>query len=243
MLINMEKVKKFFKGMLFSAIIFVLYYLLLPNIFALLFKNGLDSKNFWILNLSQLGIYLGTFLVILLIVHKDIFKQFKEFIKNPKKVLNIGFTYWIYGMIVMIISNLLVTSILGNIAVNEQATRETLISTPLYAIPTIIFIGPFLEELVFRYCFKKSFNKEIPYALFCAFVFGLLHVMTAFDSFTLSNILSHASEFLFIIPYGSLGFFFAKAYYETDNIFSSVIPHMLHNSLSVLLILISNFLL
>lgn len=238
----MENVKKFFKGMLFSAIVFVLYYLICPNLFASAFKSGIKSSNFWISNLSLLAVYLCTFLVVLLIVHKDIFKQFKEFIKNPKKVLNKGFTYWVYGMIVMIISNLIVTSIVGNIAVNEQATRETIMSAPLYAIPTIVIIGPFLEELVFRFCFRKSFNKEIPYALFCAFVFGLLHVMTAFDSFTLSNILSHASEFLFIVPYGSLGFFFAKAYYETDNIFSSVVPHMLHNSISVLLILLTNLL-
>lgn len=238
----MEKIKIFFKGILFSAFIFFLYYLICPGIFSSLLKNGLNSSNFWIHNLSYLAIYVFTLLIILLIVRKDIFKQFKEFIKNPKKILNKGFTYWMYGIIVMVISNLIATSILGNIAVNEQATRETIMSTPLYAIPTIIIIGPFLEELVFRFCFRKAFTKEIPYALFCAIIFGLLHVMTAFDSFTLSNILAHASEFLFIVPYGSLGFFFAKAYYETDNIFSSIIPHMLHNTISVLLILLTSLL-
>lgn len=238
----MENIRKFFKGILFSAIVFVLYYLICPNIFSLLFQSGLKSSNFWISNLSALAIYLCTFLVILAIVFKDIYKQFKEFIKNRKTILNKGFSYWMYGVIVMIISNLIVTSLIGNIAVNEQATRETIMSSPLYAIPTIIIIGPFLEELVFRFCFRKAFTKKIPYALFCAFVFGLLHVMTAFDNFTISNILSHASEFLFIIPYGSLGFFFAKAYYETENIFSSIIPHMLHNSISVLLILLTNLL-
>lgn len=236
----MKKVITFLKGILFSAFIFLLYYLICPSFFALLFQKGIKSSNFWLSNLSHLAIYAGTFLVVLFIVHKDIFKQFKEFLKSPKKILNKGFSYWMYGIIVMILSNLIVTSIVGSIAVNEQTTRDTILNTPLYAIPTIIFFGPFLEELVFRFCFRKAFTKEIPYALFCAFIFGLLHVMTAFDSFTISNILSHASEFLFLVPYGSLGFFFAKSYYETDNIFSSIIPHMLHNSLSVLLILITN---
>jgi len=239
----MEKLKKFSKGMAFSLIIFFLYYLILPNLFVSIFENSINSNNFWISNLSKLGVYFGTFLIILLIVHKDIFRQFKEFIKEPKKVLNIGFTYWIYGMIVMIISNLLVNSIVGAIPVNEQATRDTLMSAPLYAIPTIIFIGPFLEELVFRFCFKKAFTKKIPYALFSAFIFGFLHVLTAFESFTLSNIIAHISELLYIVPYGSLGFFFAKSYYETDNIFSTVVPHILHNSISVILILNSNFIL
>ena len=238
----MEKLIKFCKGILFSATIFFLYYLICPSLFSSLFNSGINSSNFWISNFSRLAVYLGTFLVILLIVRKDIFNQFKEFIKNPKKVLNKGFTYWMYGLIVMLISNLIVTSIVGNIAVNEQSTREMITSAPIYAIPTIIFIGPFLEELVFRFCFRKAFTKEIPYALFCAFIFGLLHVLTAFESFTLTSFLTHASELLFIVPYGSLGYFFAKAYYETDNIFSSVIPHILHNTFSVLLILIMHLL-
>lgn len=238
----MKKTIQFCKGILFGFFIFFLYYLICPTLFSFVFKKGLQSSNYWIFNFAELGIYLCTFLVVLLLVHKEIFKQFKEFLQSPKKILNVGFTYWIYGVIVMIFSNLLVSSIVGNIAVNEQTTRDAITHATLYAIPTIILIGPFLEELVFRFCFRASFTKKIPYALFCAFLFALLHVFTAFDPFTLKNILAHLQEFLFLIPYGSLGFFFAKAYYETDNIFSSIIPHMLHNTISVLLIVVSQFL-
>lgn len=238
----MEKIKKFTKGILFSVGIFLLYYLICPNLFAYLLKKPLQSDNFWISNFSFLGIYIFTFLIVFLIVHKDIIKQWKSFIREPKKYLNKGLSYWGYGIMVMILSNLIVSSIVGNIAVNEQETREILFTHPLYAIPSIIFFGPFLEELVFRYGLKKSFNKEIAFALFSAIIFGGLHVMTALDKLTIANIFSHLSEFLFIIPYGSLGFFFAKAYYETENIFSSVIPHILHNSISVLLILLTQFL-
>jgi membrane protease YdiL (CAAX protease family) len=238
----MEKLIKFIKGIIFAIIIFFLYLLILPNIFYLMFNNGINSNNYWISNLARLAIYFCTFLVIFLIVHKDIIKDFKEFIKNPKPILNKGLSYWIYGVIVMIISNLIISSLVGSIAVNEQTTRDTLLTSPIYAIPTIIIFGPFLEELVFRYAFKKAFNKKILYALTSALVFGGLHVLTAIDEFTIAGILAHLSEFLFIIPYGSLGFFFACAYYETDNIFSSVIPHTLHNFISVLLIIISSLL-
>lgn len=238
----MEKTIKFLKGMAFSILLFVLYFLICPNLFAVFLKNGLLSDNFWIHNLSYLAIYVLTLLVILLIIHKDLYKQWRDFLKNPKQILNKGFTYWVYGMIVMIISNLIVSSIIGNIAVNEQMTRETLIATPLYAIPTIIFIGPFLEEIVFRYGFRKSFTKKIPYALFCALIFAGMHIISAIDTWTLEGILAHANELLFLVPYGSLGFFFAKSYYETENIFSSIIPHMLHNTISVSLILITHFL-
>ena len=143
----------------------------------------------------------------------------------------------------MMISNLIISSIIGNIAVNEQETRSVLLSSPLYAIPSIIFFGPFLEEIIFRFSLRKAFQKEIPYAITSALIFGGIHVATAFsvDGFTLSSFLSHAKEILYIIPYGSLGYFFAKSYYETDNIFSSIVPHMLHNTFSVLLIFITNF--
>lgn len=237
----MEKAKEFGKGILFGFGLFILYNLICPEIYQMIFHNFLTNDNYWVRNFINLGMYVFTFLVLLLIVHKDIFKQFKEFKKEPKKFLNKGFTYWAYGIMVMLISNLIISSLVKNIAVNEQVTRELLKSYPIFSVPTIIFFGPFLEELVFRYGFRKSFHKELPYALFSAFVFGLLHVLTAIDTFTIQNILAHASEFLFIIPYGSLGFFFAKAYYETDNIFTSAIPHMLHNTFSVVLIFLMNF--
>lgn len=235
----MENVKKFTKGILFTIFIGLLYFLICPYFFSMLFKDLLISPNFWINNISYLLVYICTFIVVLFIIRKDIFKQFKDFLSNKKIILNKGLTYWGYGIIIMLISNLIINSIVGNIASNEQSVRELLFSNPLYVIPTIVFFGPFFEEIIFRFCLRKSFNKELSYALTSSFIFGSLHIISAFDSFTINEILSNIHEFLFIIPYGSLGFFFAKSYYETDNIFSTIIPHMLHNSLSVLLILLT----
>ena len=240
----MEKLKTMVKGFSFGTILFLLYFLL-PGLLALLFKKFLLSSNFWIHNVSYLTIYCVTFFLIFFLVKKDILSQFQVFLKQRKQILSKGLSYWIYGLIVMLLSNLVITSIVGNIPVNEQLTRETLFTTPLSSIPIIMFIGPFLEELVFRYGFRKPFQKEISYALFCAFLFGILHIITSIDEWTISNLFTRLvleGELLFLVPYGSLGFFFAKAYYETENIFSSVIPHMLHNSLSVLLILLTHFL-
>ena len=238
----MKKCLHFIKGIVYTIILFSLYFLIVPSVCAILLNKSLQSSNFWIYNLAYLSIYIITFLIVLLITHKDIIKQFKDFIHNPKKCLNKGFTYWSYGFIIMMISNLIITSLVGNIAVNEQTTRETLLSSPLYAIPAIVFFGPFLEEIIFRFSLRKAFTKEITYALTSAVLFGGLHVLTAIDEFTLASLFSHIHEFLFIIPYGSLGFFFAKAYYETENIFSSIIPHMLHNTFSIILILLTSFL-
>lgn len=238
----MEKIKKFTKGILFSIGLFLLCLIICPNLFAIIFRNALLSENTIIKSSALLGIYVLTFIIVLLILHKDIIKNFKELIHEPKKYIKKGLSCWGYGFLIMLLSNLIITSIVGSIPVNEQSVRGTLLEFPLYSIPSIVFFGPFFEELIFRYGIKKAFNKELIYALTSAIAFGLLHVVTAFDEFTIANIMAHSKEFLFIIPYGALGFFFAKAYYETDNIFASIIPHMFHNSLSVLLILLTNML-
>lgn len=238
----MENVIRVIKGILLTLIIFFLYFIICPYLYSMIFRNFLESTNFWVYNLTRLGMYFFIFGIVILIIHKDIFKQFKEFIKDPKKCLNIGLTYWVYGLIIMFLANLIIQSIVGAIAVNEQTTRELLLKDPLYIIPATIFFGPFLEEIIFRFCLRKGFKKELSFALTSAIIFGGLHVTTAFDAFTLQEIINHLREFLYIIPYGALGFYFAKAYYETDNIFSSIVPHMLHNLISVVLILISSLL-
>lgn len=236
----MIKTKKFFKGLAFTFFLGILYLLICPLLFAVIFQKFLTSENFWISNLAYLFLYIFTFLIIFFIVRKEIIEQFKNLLKNHKEIIKKGLKYWGYGLLVMIGSNLIISSLVNNIPVNEQVARESLIEFPLYAIPVTILIGPILEEIIFRFALKKAFNKKIPYALCSAFIFGLLHVLTAIDEFTIANILENIKEFLYIIPYGSLGYFFACAYYETENLFSSIVPHILHNTISVLLVLLVN---
>ena len=98
---------------------------------------------------------------------------------------------------------------------------------PITNMITMIIIGPLLEEITFRASFKNAFSKWYPFALTTGFLFGLAHIA----EYTLL-------EFLFIIPYGALGFFFAKAFYETDNIYTSYIAHFFHNFLCIILIIL-----
>ncbi len=239
----MNQVKQFFKGLVYTLALGSLYLVICPIILAMILKNLLLSDNFWISNAGYLVLYLITFFIIFFIVRKEMIEQFKAFLKKPKEIINKGLSCWGYGLLVMIVSNLFISSFVKDISVNEQLARENLFEFPLYAIPVTILIGPILEEIIFRFALRKSFNKKTVYALTSAFIFGLLHVLTAIDEFTITNLLNHWKEFLFIIPYGSLGYFFAKAYYETDNLFSSILPHVLHNALSVALVLLTSFLL
>ena len=57
------------------------------------------------------------------------------------------------------------------------------------------------------------------------FIFGIIHTSIS------SNIL----ELLLVIPYGALGFMFAKTINETDNIYATILMHMLHNGVLTLI--------
>ena len=198
-------------------------YLFLTILSLEIFNKYTKSSNYFIATLSQLGSYLIPLTAFFLIYHRRLITDFKNF---KKENIKIALKNWIIGLSVMIISNLIITTIVGNIATNESLNREILFENPLSSVISMALIGPILEEITFRASFKNAFSKWYTFATFTGLIFGLAHVANF-------NLL----EFLFVIPYGALGFFFAKAFYETDNIYTSILMHITHNTMAVLLIL------
>ncbi len=187
------------------------------------------------------GITDGTMMEILLIlgnmsiayilykILKDKFKgQIEDFKKNYKSYLKIGFKCWFLGYALMILSNLLIISVLGDIAPNESANRDILTEHVFYAICTMIIITPFVEEMLFRLNFKDCFKKKWSFVIATGFIFASLHVVLS---------LTGLEDLLYIIPYFALGSAFSYMYYETKNIFTSTLMHSMHNLLAVLVIL------
>lgn len=219
-MINLKtKILEFLKGIGTIAL-----YFLLTFIGALLFSKYYYSANKILATLAQLGTYTIMLLGLCFIYRKRLINDFKNF---KKENINIALRNWALGLIIMMVSNLIITFFVKDIAANESANRELLFSYPISNIISMIFIGPLIEEITFRASFQKAFSKWYTFALTTGIIFGLAHIAEF-------NLL----EFLFIIPYGALGFFFAKALYETDNIYTSFIAHMAHNLLCVLLILL-----
>jgi len=143
--------------------------------------------------------------------------------------MNIAFKNWVIGLIIMFISNIIINMIIGNIASNEELNRSLLLSTPIYAVTAMVLIAPLTEEIVFRLAPRKAFTKKWPYLIYSALLFGGLHLLSS----------KSLIELLYIIPYGALGLVFAKSFYETDNIFSSITVHMIHNTIAVIVAYIS----
>jgi membrane protease YdiL (CAAX protease family) len=177
-----------------------------------------------------------SFMIFLIIIYqKDIIRDFKNFF-NKRFLENLGISlgYWLTGLGIMIFSNTIIYFITnGGIATNEESVRALINKVPLYMLFDVSIYAPITEELIFRKSFKDFINNKYIYVLASGLVFGGLHIITSLD--TLSGL-------LYLIPYGALGITFAMLYKKTDNIFSTILMHSLHNSLSFAILILENLL-
>lgn len=179
------------------------------------------------------------FIIILFLLYKNkIKKDFKEYFKNFWKNFEESFKYYFIGLIVMIVSNLIITFfITEDIAGNEDAVRKMINLVPLYMLFSVSFYAPFVEELIFRHSIKdcvmchgeNKLTKGI-YIFISGFIFALLHIIGQNPSLL---------DYIYLIPYMSLGVAFAALYSKTDNIFSSISMHCLHNTFTIILYFIA----
>ena len=218
----MEKIKLIGKAFL----IFVLY-ILLSVYMEVTFKICFNSSNLLVSNLSLILSNIFLLLVISLFFLPTIIEDFK---KINKDALSLSYKNWLKGLVIMYISNIIIVLITKDIATNESYNRDLLFDMPIYAISVMVFVAPLIEELIFRLSIKDLFKNKWVYATVSGLIFGLMHLTTA----------TSLLELLYVIPYGSLGFFFAKSVYETDNIWSSMITHMSHNGAIITLLLLTN---
>lgn len=221
----------------------IAYQIILPIIYFSILKNFAASENFWISNITYTVYYIFVAIGLIILYRKSLKKEWTNFLQNKKEYAKKGISYWAKGLDLMIISNIIALSIAGSMVANETQNREVLSTMPLYAICTMCLFGPFIEEMVFRKSFRKSFQNKYTFAIVTSLIFASLHVLNSFDPLTLSNFIENWKQIFFLLPYSSLAFFFALSYYETDNIFTSTLAHCLHNTLTVLLIMLTGGLL
>jgi len=130
----------------------------------------------------------------------------------------------------MVISNLFIIYVIkGGIAENEEAVRNLINISPIYMLFEVAIYAPLTEELIFRKSIRDIFKNKWAFIITSGFVFGALHVISSVETTT---------DLLFLIPYCSLGFTFAYLYYKSNNIFSSISMHAMHNTMAIILYLI-----
>ena len=175
------------------------------------------------------------YMVILFLLYKDkIVKDFKEYFKKFAYNFELAFKYYFLGVIIMMASNLIITLFFSDaIAGNEEAVRSLIDQAPIYMFFSVSLYAPFVEELIFRHSIKDCImgygNNIITRGLYIfvsGFIFAALHIVGQ---------ASGIIDYIYIIPYLSLGIAFSALYSKTDNIFSSISMHMLHNTVTVIL--------
>lgn len=229
-----NKIIEFGKGILTIVLFEVLPYIISP-----LFYSWIKNGGFWTQNFAYLlyeMILVGIFCII---YRKTLMEHLKDFKENRSKYMKTAIPLWIYGLMVMIVSNYIINIFItnGNIAANEEMNRSIMTKLPIFSIASMVILGPIMEELVFRRSLKNAFSNMYVFAFVSAIIFAGFHVASGIES--ISAIFTSWKELLFIVPYGALGFAFAIAYYKTDNIFTSISLHMMHNTLSVGLVLLN----
>ena len=201
--------------LLYSDIIIIILTKLGVNIKVL--PNNLKIAIMFLINLSLM-------IMLFIFYSKSIKENLKDLKLNFKSYIKDNFKYYVIGLLIMIISNIIISFFIEGNSTNETLIREYINIMPIYMIFSSCIYAPFTEEMVFRKSLRNCFNNKVLYILLSGLIFGSMHLLSA------SNLI----ELVFLIPYSSLGCVFAYMYYKTNNIFVPMTFHMVHNTIIVI---------
>ena len=204
------------KVILINLLVFIFYFIytitpaLIIYFFNIKFSNDLQKEIYYILTAV---IYM---LIIILIYKKELLLDIKNIkIKNFIKYIPI----YLIGIVFMSLSNALVYKITNmQISENESAIREYIKLFPIYMSFSTVIFSPFIEEITFRKVFRNIINNKYIFIIISGVIFGLIHT----NSFKVNDLFSS-------IPYIIMGIDFAYIYYKSDNIFTTIAFHSMHN--------------
>lgn len=163
---------------------------------------------------------------LLLLFKKEITNGLKDFKENFDKRIGLMVTCWMVGCIVMATSSIIISLITGNdVSNNEEAVRSSINIAPLYMLFSCAIVAPILEEMTFRRSLKGFIKNRWIFIMTSGLLFGLLHVIG-------SN--NNPLDYLYIIPYSSMGIAFAYLLSKTENITLPIMIHMVHNFILVI---------
>jgi len=182
-------------------------------------------------------IYLIMIPGIIYFMKRDIVFDYNEAKSKGKELIIpiiLGYAYvWAGNLISNALSTYIASSYNLNVAesVNQRAIISAVTSsTGILMIISAVFIGPIIEELVFRKALFGLIKNNTVALLVSTVVFGLIHVV---GEASLAEALVNG------VAYFVMGFVFGFIYLKSDrNIVIPTIVHIINNGVSILLILI-----
>lgn len=226
-----EKMKKNLFAILKTIILFLLLFTFTDIVVGVfdIDISGLSNEEKYLVGF---GTEISFLIILYLAYRKTLGKDFKEFFGDFFNNFEFSFKYYLIGFLVMITSNFTIVVFTKNgIAGNEESIRSLIEVAPLYMIFSVTLYAPFTEELIFRKGFRDVFKNNFVYVLVSGVTFGALHVITYIKT---------PMDYIYLIPYCSLGLAFAYTYCKSNNIFSTISMHFLHNTMAIVLYLVGS---
>ncbi|MCI9246833.1 MAG: CPBP family intramembrane metalloprotease [Clostridia bacterium] len=202
-----------------------IYFLLWIFLFAI-FYSGLIPMPF-LLNIPPIFrmflLYGIQALILGYLLRKDIKRDFLTFKGNFKTYMKYIFPKLGIFFIVYIIISVPIALIAGQISTNQAQLNEL----PLVLTATMaILFAPILEEFMFRGLLRKSIPNDIIFMIISGLIFGAAHMLYAEENLLM---------YIYIIPYTLLGYFLARSYAKTNNIFTNISIHFFWNTFAIIL--------
>lgn len=211
----------------YMKMILVLLLFMASSYISILIANILDIDPRELLAKDEATlIVISLFLILLAVIfiyRKELKYSWFKFKKTAEADLKLAFTYWFVGVLFMMASNFLLSKAGMGIPNNESSVRAMLDSVPFIAGIQLIFIGPILEELVFRQSFYSAFKNKKVFVIVSTLLFGSIHVFGAMTSYY---------DLLYLIPYSSVALAFGLTMYKTETVYPTIITHIWHNFLT-----------
>lgn len=179
-----------------------------------------------------IGIDLSFMFILFLLYRKTLLKDITLYIKYFIKNISTGTKYWIIGLCIMMLSNIIISYYFPGGSANEEAVQNIIKQVPIYMIFSTIIYAPFVEELIFRKSIRDIIDNDYLYIIISGLTFGFVHTLAG----------STLHELIYIIPYGALGSCFAIMHVKTKNIYTSMTFHMIHNAIVVFISIAGNIL-
>lgn len=218
-----------FKNLIKLILIFILFYFIKYVQYIPVYLFNMDLSNLS----GEEEVFLNLFsnlcllLILLFIYRKDLVKYYNKLKGKRLITFNSSLKYYILGIFLMIISNVVITILFkGGGANNEKTVQEMITASPILMFINAALIAPVTEELTFRKTYMDAFPDKELFVTLSALMFGLAHVISSSSTIF---------EFLYFIPYSCLGLAFALMDKESDNVLPSIFFHMMHNGLLTIL--------
>ncbi len=216
------------------AVFFLTTHVLVEQKFFVKMLLSIADLEFWVHYFDPI-LYFAFAVIFMIIQRKMLLKSLKDYRENYKKYLSHVVIAVPITMILIVIVAITLSSFGIGDSSNETAVNEALKVNPLIQGVTVIFIGPFVEEMIFRgFLYEKvrsliGNDKRLIIWLW-VFVVSVLFMLNHCDLEDFQSLKLMASYLIVFVE----GLVMTGLYEKDRNIFSSLLLHCCINAIASL---------